>query len=478
MPRMQIPRKLEPFLRKKKRFKIAYGGRGGAKSNTFADIFLMKVQTERAKVGCFREIQNSIEDSVHSLLSEEVERLELAGFDVNKSSIAHEDGGEFRFKGLARNPDAIKSMHGFKYFWVEEAQSISNDSLKILTPTLRTDDSEIWFSLNLMSEKDPMSQRFIVPYQSELDRVGYYEDDLHLIVKINYSDNPWFPDVLEQERRFDFENLDRSLYDHIWLGMYNDQVEGSIIKPEWFDAAVDAHIKLGFEPRGQKVLTHDPSDSGDARAYVLRHGILIQDAQENTRDDINDACDWALDAAIANKVDVFRWDYTGVGTGLKRQVTDSLKGKNIKWDIFNGSEQCEDPDSTYDPVDDRGAYKNKKNKDIFKNRRAQNYWRLRDRFYLTYRAVTKKKYIDPDQLISISSEIDGLSKLRSEVCRIPLKNSGTGLIQIMDKAEMKAKLRIESPNLADSCMMSEANPMKAINDDFLKPLPQLKRGIV
>ena len=110
MPKITVPEKLLPFLNKPKRFKVAYGGRGGCKTMTFTDMLLMKAQTERAKIGCFREMQNSIDDSVHSSLKDEIERLELQGFTVQKADIEHQDGGIFKFKGLARNPDAIKSM--------------------------------------------------------------------------------------------------------------------------------------------------------------------------------------------------------------------------------------------------------------------------------------------------------------------------------------------------------------------------------
>jgi phage terminase large subunit len=272
MPKIQVPEKLKRFLTEPKRFKIAFGGRGGSKSNTFADVFLLKSQTEQAKIGCFREMQNSIEDSVHSLLKAEITRLDLQGFTPEKASIYNTQGGEFRFKGLARNPDAVKSMHGFKYFWVEEGQSISQNSIDMLTPTLRETDSELWVSMNLGSSEDPMAKRFITPYWSQLLKDGYYEDDLHLIVWINYPDNPWFPDSLEQERKWDFQNKDRAEYNHIWLGYPNDQVDNSIIRPEWFDAAIDAHKKLGFKPRGVRTVSHDPSDTGDPKGLCYRHG--------------------------------------------------------------------------------------------------------------------------------------------------------------------------------------------------------------
>lgn len=459
---MKVPRKLLPLIQKKKRFKIIIGGRGSGKSHTVADICLMDSQTQGLKIGEFREFMNSIEDSVHALLSDEIERLGLEGFTVQNTSITNTSGGEFKFKGLARNVSSIKSMHGFQRFVVEEAQFLSASSLKLLTPTLREDDSEIWMLANPMSSADPFSQRFIVPFEKALNRDGYYEDDMHLIIVCNYMDNPMFPDVLEQERAFDEENLTRNEYEHIWLGKFNDSIENSIIPVEWFNAAIDAHEKLGFKPTGAKIAAHDPSDTGpDAKGYALRHGSVVLDVQEMATGDVNDGCDRATDNAIDSGADLFTWDCDGLGVTLRRQVSDALKGKRIDFEMFKGSESPDNPEEIYQPAgllldnDDKRA---KTNKQTFKNKRAQYYWRLRDRFYNTYRAVVKGEYIDPDTLISLSSSIDCLDQLRAEVCRIPKKPNGNGLIQIMSKEDMLRIHKIPSPNLADSLMMSMINP--------------------
>ncbi len=452
--KIKVPDKLKPFVVKDKRFKIAYGGRGGAKSHTFADLFIMQVQTQGIKVGCFREYQNSIDDSVHALLRSEITRTGVPGFTVNKTEIDHLNGGGFRFKGLSRSPDAIKSAYGFKRFWVEEAQSTSQSSLELLTPTLREEGSEIWMSLNLMSSADPISQRFIEPFKSIIDRNGFYEDDLHYIIKINYYDNPWFPDVLNKERLHDKDRLPRALYDHIWLGEYNDSVEGSIIPAEWFDAAVDAHKRLGFTPRGLKILSHDPSDEGDDdKAFVVRHGQLVQDADIRKTGDSSEGMDWAIDTALENNVDLFNWDVGGLGISLKRQVSKSFDGTKVEWALFNGAEAVDRPDEYYDGDYTGNVDQRKTNKQVFKNKRAQYYWALRDKFYNTYRAVEKSEYFDPDELISINSEIKCLTALKSEVCRIPKKYNSSGLIQIANKQEMRL-LKVKSPNLADSLMMS------------------------
>ena len=149
---------------------------------------------------------------------------------------------------------------------------------------------------------------------------------------------------------------------------------------------------------------------------------------------------------------MYTFDSGGVGAGLKRQIDESLDGKRIAINMFQGQARVEFPDAIYDPTPGN-LMKAKSNKEVFYNLRAQMYWKLRDRVYRTYLAVKDKRYTDPSELISFSSKIPVLSLLRSELCRIPLKHNGAGKIQIMTKDEMKRE-GIDSPNLADSCMMS------------------------
>lgn len=454
MSELQIPEKLLPLFEIPKRFKVVYGGRGSGKSMTIADLLLMDAQVNGTKIGCFREIQNSIDDSVHALLKDESDRLCL-DFTIEKASIYHPDGGEFRFRGLARNPDAVKSMHGFSKFWVEEAQTISEDSLEKLTPTLREQGAELWFSLNPQSSADPMAQRFIVPFQDQLEAKGYYEDDLHLIIKVDYLDNPFFPESLEKERLWDYEHKSRAKYNHVWLGAFNDEVEDSIILSEWFDACIDAHEHIkGWEARGLKVAAHDPSDKGeDPKGYAERHGTIITSVDENNTYDVNTGCDWATDKAVASQVDHFVYDSGGLGLSLRRQVNDSLEGKRIQIHAFNGANEVLRPKDLYQgKLDNPEEERVRDNKQTFKNLRAQAYWNLRDRMIATYNAREKGIFTDPDEMISICSTIPLLDKLRSEVCRIPSKPNGSGLKQIMTKPEMR-KLKIKSPNMADCLMM-------------------------
>jgi phage terminase large subunit len=292
-----------------------------------------------------------------------------------------------------------------------------------------------------------------MPFLNDLERDGIYEDDLHLVIVMNHSDNYWFPEELEQERLWDYQNLPRALYDHIWMGAFNDSVENAIIPAEWFDACIDAHIKLGFKPQGAIIATHDPSDGGDNKGYALRHGSVFIDIQEKTDGDVNEGMDWALDSAIGAGADFFAWDGDGMGAPLRRNADNALQGKKCTPVMFRGSEGPYMPEAIYQPTANTTIRQSAKIKDVFRNKRSQCYIRLQDRVYNTYRAVVHGEYCDPDELISFSSNIKCMGRLRSEVCRLPLKPNGNGFIQMMTKIEMK-KLDIPSPGLSDSVMMS------------------------
>lgn len=460
MPKIQLPSKFLPILNSERRFNVLIGGRDSAKSESMGRFLTMKAQTEGADILCGREFQSSIDDSVHKLLKMLIQDvLKVEGFNCLEQKIDCLTGGGFRFKGFARNSSAVKSAQGFKYSWIEEAQTLSKESIQDLTPTIRAEGSQLYFTANPKSSGDPFSKRFIVPYLKELMRDGIYEDDLHLIIVMNWRDNPWHGE-LEAERVWDKKNLPRAEYDHIWEGAFNDHVENSIIPAEWFDAAIDAHVKLGFQPKGVKVISHDPSDKGpDDKGLCFRHGSVILDVQDKSGLDVNEGCDWALDYAIDEQADVYIWDCDGLGVSLRRQTLKAIAGKKMQHVEFRGGKGVDNPKQTYQKVDSHSNTKAKSNEETFKNRRAQYYWMLRDRFYNAYQAVEKGVYIDPDEMISLSSDISNMAALRAEVCRIPRRPNGAGLIQIMSKEEMaRQKPPLPSPNMADSLMMSLATP--------------------
>lgn len=464
--------KFKPLVTKKKRVKMIVGGRASTKTTFIADYVLVRVSMGNIWC-CGREYQNSIDESVYRTLCDEIERLGLEGFTISATGITHQSGGAIFFRGLARNITSIKGMlSGVEGLWIEEGENCSDNTLRVLTASLRNSakdvedmiklgidvenmpQPEIWVSMNRASINDPIAKKWLSRAEPSLERCQYYEDDTLIIVEANYNDLPraWFlGSGLEQERQDDYKNMPRSMYDSKWLGKYLETIDNAIIMPEWFDACIDAHIKLGFEPLGQEIIAYDPADTGDAKAIAYAHGSVVLDVRSNTSGLIDTATDWACSHANAIKPDVFTWDADGIGGGLKRQISEALSGKKILVVPFKGSSGVDNPDQIYDEVE-TDSRDSKTNREMFANSRAQNYWRLKDRIYRTYLAVEKGKYSSPDDLISFNSEIKELAALKAEVCRIPRRYVASGRYQILSKPDMK-KLGIQSPNMADAVMM-------------------------
>jgi len=474
-PTLKVNHKIWEGMNKPQPIIVFVGGRGSGKSIGVGDVLTFEMATKGFDIYCLREFQESLADSVHKVFKGAIEdRLSLDGWDVQQTSVIAPNGAKTTYKGANRNPDAMQSAQGYMRSWFEEAHRASQASLDKLLPTiLRNPGAKCVFTANPQSSGDPFSQRFIVPYQDELDTNGFYEDKLHYICVVNWRDNPWWNDSQEDLRKWDYEHLPRAKYDWIWEGKFLDDVDNSIILSEWFDACIDAHKKLNFKPVGKKVVAHDPSDTGnDDKGLVFRHGSVILDAIFNSSGDVNEGVDWATSYSINNNADSFVWDGDGLGLSLRRQVGENLSGRGIEQILFRGSENPDNPESIYDPVD-HAVSSGRANKDVFRNKRAQYYWALRDRIYNTYRAVTSGDYIDPEIMISFSSEIEHIQKLRSEVCRIPKKETGNGRIQIESKEQMM-KNGISSPNMADSLIMSLAvncrKPISAVVPPPIRPM--------
>lgn len=482
MAKIKMPEKIVDVYRSKAMYKVLTGGRASSKSGTTARIMLMDCQTQDCDILCGREYQSSIEDSVHKLLKGLINDKEynIKGFEVTDRRIVCKTNGKyFSFKGFARNPQNVKSAEDFKRCWMEEAQSASDDTLNDLLPTIRSKDSHIWFTMNPQSSEDPISKRFLLPFWDQLLEKGFYEDDMHCIAMVNWRDNPFWNEELEKKRIWDYEHMPRAKYNWIWEGDFNDSVESPLILAEWFDACIDAHINLGFKPEGIKIAAHDPADLGpDSKGYAMRHGSVVVDVQEKTDGDINEGADWAADIALRAQVDGFSWDVGGMGTGLKRQFAKSFEGKHTVVSLFNGSKGVDNPKAIHEPIGPDGAVMmdQKTVENCIKNRRAQYYFELRKRIYNTYRAVEFGEWKDPDTMISFSKNIKVLQKLRSELCRMPIKPNGNGLFELYTKPEMKTKFKFNSPNLGDSVMMLMRTPQRRANPTQHRPKPRAVMG--
>jgi len=493
-PQTYIAEKMERVLRSTKRFVIIIGGRGSGKSVQVIDIALHRIADLGHKVYGLREYQESIEDSVHSLFDAEIKRLGYEGFTTQKNTIFHKSGGMTKYRGLSVNPESIKSASAFNLFLSEEAAKYSDSSLTHLTPTARNaakpglpgqvteiesedelKDVQMFFIANPQSRADPFSQKFLVPFWAEILRDGYYEDELHLVVRINYTDNPWFmASGLDAERVNDKRVLSTAKYNHIWDGDFLDDVENSIITVDMFNACIDAHIKLGFEPTGAIIVSHDPSDEGkDDKGLTVRQGSVILDVKTIRDVDAYIGMKMACFEARERKADHFVWDGDGMGALLRNEVTTHLAGLKINTNMFRGSGSVESPDAIYKwEHKGMGTRNNKTNKETFLNKKSQFNIKLRDRCYNTWRAITYGEYHNPHEMISFSSSIKEIDVLRSETCRVPLVGNNNGKIQIMSKKDMKEKLKLPSPNMHDSLVMSLDIPDTiAINMPTHRPQP-------
>lgn len=204
---VKIPERLLFLLNTHTRYKVVYGGRGSGKSWGMACALIVLSLKSKVRILCTRQLQTSIKDSVHKLLCDMISSLKLESyFEITKDAIRCVNGSEFIFKGIQNNIMEIKSMEGINYCWCEEAQNISNESWEVLIPTIRQEGSEIWVSFNPDRETDNTYQRFIVSPPEDCQR--------HLI---NYTDNPYFPDVLRREMEY-CKRVDYGKYEHIWLG--------------------------------------------------------------------------------------------------------------------------------------------------------------------------------------------------------------------------------------------------------------------
>lgn len=228
--RAEFPEKLA-CLFQPARYKVLFGGRGGAKSWGIARALLILAAQRPIRVLCAREFQTSIRDSVHKLLSDQIQSLGLLGFyEITQASIRGRNGSEFAFVGLRNNVANIKSYEGVDICWVEEAQTVSRMSWNVLIPTIRKQASEIWISFNPELESDETYQRFVVNPPPEA-----------VVQKINWSDNPWFPETLRLEKDA-LKERDLQAYNQVWEGICRQSVDGAVFAHEMQQAEMEGRI--------------------------------------------------------------------------------------------------------------------------------------------------------------------------------------------------------------------------------------------
>jgi len=263
-----IPDKLS-FLFAPHRYKVAYGGRGSSKSWSMVIALIVKSLEKRIRILCCREVQKSIRDSVHRLIGDQIERLGLGSyFEITQREIkCKRTGSVFLFAGLADNTvESIKSFEGCDICFVEEGQTVSERSWKILIPTIRADNSEIWVAFNPELATDPTYERFVTCANQIEDCVS---------VEINYDDNPYFPNVLRMEME-QLKANDIEAYNNIWLGKCKRHGNAVIFRDKYISYDFDDKVGDDWSPfyGADWGFANDPTTF--IKSYVYERVLYIQ----------------------------------------------------------------------------------------------------------------------------------------------------------------------------------------------------------
>ena len=306
-------------------YKISYGGRGSGKSWSYASLLIQKLSAEKHNLLCCREIQKSLEESSYKLLVETIARLNIQGWDIKKDTIEHENGSKIIFRGLKdlRAGNAIKSLEGYDLAWLEEAQSISLESLQLLLPTIRMDGSEIWACYNPNTEEDAIEM--------------LKEREGAVVVKCNWNDNPWFNEKLRKEREADYK-YNADLARHIWEGEYLAQADNAVMSR----VAVHEAMEREVDTDGDYQIAVDVARYGsDSSIISMRKGLKMTGLKEFKNMSLVELCGHIEIMAGNNRNMTIKVDETGVGGG----VVDILRGRgynNVIGINFGGKPQDAD----------------------------------------------------------------------------------------------------------------------------------------
>lgn len=401
--------KFRPLYEKNWRYVILKSGRGSGKSWAIAESIIYYTTKFRTRILCARQVQNSIKDSVHKLLSDTIDRLGVTdAYEITRDEIrCKATGSLIIFRGLKDNLTSLKSLEGIDIVWLEEAEAITDEAYDILIPTIRKPNSVFFISFNPRLETDATYRRFVLN-----------PPDKTAIIELTQDDNPFFPDVLRDEMEHD-KLTDPDRYRWVWLGECIGVSESKII-PE--KLVKDALTRIPVTSEEGIVLGLDPARYGDDKTgIVIRSGHSIVYAQDLKGLDANE---------IENTVERLCVDYDIAAVvvdscGLGAPIYDHLKVrlKNVSVHECNAAWKADD-----------GTYGNK---------RAELWGTLR------------KWLVDCGSLREVPSK-DWLG----ELCTIDYYVAPNGKLMIESKESLRRR-GIKSPNLADALALSlQVNPNK------------------
>lgn len=350
-------------------------------------------------------MQNSIKDSVKQLIEDKISQYGLsAAFDITDAEIRGPNESLFVFRGLkAHNADSIKSLEGFNVAWTEEAQSVSQKSLDMLIPTIRSEDAELWFSWNPDQPTDAVD-KFL--------RVNPPSDSI--VVRANYADNPFFPDVLRADMERD-RHIDPEKHAHIWLGEYQSQASTQFISWELVKQAQERTLRRGEKPL---LFGLDVARFGDDRSVLaIREGDSLTRTMVWEKLDTQQLAAHVLEVANARKPTAVFVDGVGVGGG----VVDRLRALKLKvFEVNAGAKAGQDR--------------------RYGNKRAEMWGRMKD--WLGGRGVISEWDLD------LAAELTGPTYHFDPSNRI-----------FLEKKEDMKKRGLRSPDVADALALTFAEPV-------------------
>ena len=397
--RFQIPELLAPLEHSEARYKGAKGGRGSGKSYFFADKLIRRfLANPDTQWVCFREVQKSISKSSKKLIEDRIYQFGLHDyFEILQTEIRSKLGkGEIIFQGLQDHTvDSIKSLEGFDGCWVEEAQTITQHSLDLLTPTFRKDLSEIWFSWNPRLRTDAVEKLFKSKKNS-------------MLVHIDYKDNPFVSKIINDEAKEMYLD-DPEKYNHIYLGGYVDTTGNKLFSYKDIDRAMNRKQPA----TGATIIGCDVARYGDdSTVLCVRSGLWVKSILQKKQMAVTEVADWAGHIADIGQADAIAVDTIGLGAG----VHDILLRKG------------------YFSIDANFGFRASDDKRYI-NKRAESYFKLAKAFKAGLAIPQNDQLME--ELLTVEYEF----------------NDGNGKLKIISKDKIKEMLG-RSPDLADALALT------------------------
>lgn len=434
------------------------GGRGSGKSRGVGQKLVLLARSEKTRILCTREIQNSIKDSVKKVIENWIYFMGFGPeFHITKDTIVHkETGTDFIFMGMrsGTNEQSIKSLEDVKYAWVEEAQTMSAESAEMLLPTVRVDGKKIFFTYNRRTEIDVVD--------------GLQKKRKAMLIHLNYNENPFLTRTLYDDA-IELKEMNYDRYLHIWEGQAMAEDSSSIVMPySHLTKCVDLHLEHGYGD-GRMFAGFDVADGqydhSDKNSFAARAAATVHRVEEwqigQVYQSVRKIHSWYYELGFGE----VNFDAIGVGVGAKSEYARweaDEREKDPKFSIpydvspFQGSETPKGGDTIFVKHGSNIIT----NKQYLKNVKTQLWWNGRLRLQNSMKLLEGHKLDRPGYFLSFSSKIPGLDSLFSELSQATYKLDGGGRIMI-DKApgykeihvDGKKKM-IKSPNKADSTLLS------------------------